>query len=465
MLCGESPMRLPGLRLMPTHSSAIQASARLVRDDDGQPIPRLAEQYLEREYLLSGTARRYAGPATGPATVLSDGHRYLTRIVARYPSDPELFSGRVVIEPFNTSTGLDRDVLWARAGSLLQVQGDAWIGVSARAASARRLKNLDPNRYGALDFSSNDLAWDVFEQLGRLVKQSGGSAVLPDLAVNHVYLGGYSQTGADTATFAMAFHAAARIGARPVYDGYFPASHAASVTPLASGTSWHPRFEIVAMRAVDVPVVQMETQTDVEGFVAELHPGHNYINPGGASVRRPDSDLLDDRYRLYEVAGAPHAARIPGCAGNGSDFPTSAFVRASLSVLFGWAEDGRTPPRAPRIALSIDDVVSVAELDEYGNAVGGVRSPFVDVPLSCYEVHSTPGPLCKLSGREAVLDADVLARCYGDASTYLSKFAASLDATIDAGFLLPLDRAALLASAAASAERAFAGGEASGLAG
>ena len=135
----------------------------------------------------------------------------------------------------------------------------------------------------------------------------------------------------------------------------------------------------------------------------------------------------------------------------------SAFVRAALRLLFRWSEEDITPPMAPRIALRIDDVVAEAKVDRFGNAIGGVPSPFLDAPIACYEAHSTPGPLCMLAGRETPLPYEVLAGRYGDVQTYLAEFTISLDATIQAGYLLDEDRAAILQAQIAKAHGAFAG--------
>ena len=69
-----------------------------------------------------------------------------------------------------------------------------------------------------------------------------------------------------------------------VFDGYLPAAHAASMTPVQPGESALPSFEFVPMGPVDVPVVDIETQSDVEGFVAAIPPDFTYTNPGGASA-------------------------------------------------------------------------------------------------------------------------------------------------------------------------------------
>lgn len=443
------------LLAIPAGAGVPETSATRPPSELDEGLPAFGAGYTETEYLLAGAANRYAGPVTGPPTVVSTGHRYVTRILARYPRCSTRFSGRVIIEPFNTTYGADRDALWLCVGGLLQSAGDAWIGISVRASSMIELKRHDPKRYADIDIGSNDLAWDLLRAIGTLVKRGGQHSPVRHLAVRHVYLGGYSQSGVDTATFAMAFHTLARTtGNRPAYDGYFPASHAASLTPLAPAAGM-PRFEYAPMRPVGVPVIDIEPQSDVEGFSFDA-----FTNPGSASVRRDDSDADEDRFRLYEVAGAPHAAKIVGCDGNGSSYPMSAFVRAALRHLFRWAEDGVTPPRAPRIALKTDSVVAEATVDRFGNALGGVPSPFLEVPIARYEVHSTPGPLCKLVGREVPLRHDVLFGRYGGLQTYLDEFTVSLDKTIQATFLLEDDRAAILESQTAKAHAAFSGSSA-----
>ena len=99
--------------------------------------------------------------------------------------------------------------------------------------------------------------------------------------------------------------------------------------------------------------------------------------------------------------------------------------------------------------------MSASVTDEYGNAVGGLRSPFVDTPLARYSAHSGPGPLCALAGNEELLPADLLKRRYGDPETYLDEFVAALDASIAAGHLLQFDRSQLLDDQKTKARLAF----------
>lgn len=433
-----------------------QTSAIAPRPAEPECGSPLAQHYEEVEYLLAGNACTYSGPVTGPTSATGEPRHYATRVLVRYPRDPSAFSGRVVIEPLNTSAYHEKDVLWAHVGTLLQTQGDAWIGVTTRASAVVALQQYDSVRYADLELTSNDLAWDVLGQLGRLVKSGGHHSPLAHLAVRRCYLGGYSQSGCDVATFAMAFSQQTRMAdSSAVYDGYFPAARAASLTPIETGAEWIPVFEYGACGPADRPVVQIETQSDVEGFSADLGPDLVVTNPGGATVRRDDSDLPDDRYRLYEIAGAPHHSPFEGCDGPRSTFPISAFVRAALANLFGWAEHDAAPPTAPRITIANIDVVSSADVDIYGNTLGGVRSPFLDVPVARYEAHSTPGPLALLAGRETVLPPEVLASRHRSVQAYLAEFADSLDSTIAAGFLLKVDRTDILRAETAKAHAAF----------
>ena len=426
------------------------STATIARICDGEDVPTLTDDYVEHEYLMSGTAHTYRGPATGPIEVTNTTRAYTTRLLVRRPRDDGAFSGRVLVEPFNTSLGSDTDALWCRTGEAMQRQGDAWIGVTDHAVSDEDLKKADPRRYAEIDIAANDVAWDILTHLGELLRSDAVDNPLHGLPIRWLYLGGYSQSGTETATYAMAFGSTTG-----VYDGYFPAAHAASLAPIASGRDWILTMETAPIGPCPFPMVDVEPQGDVEGFRARLSATVDYLNPGGAWVRRADADHSGDHYRLYEISGAPHVVSMPGCEGH-SDFPTSAFVRAALARLYRWVEDGVSPPAAPRIALAPLDQISRARTDEFGNALAGVRSPYVDTPLARYEVHSQPGILCQLVGRETVLPIATLRRRYGNVAGYLAQFTRGLDGAIADGTLLAEDRAELITTHTAKASLAFA---------
>jgi hypothetical protein len=90
--------------------------------------------------------------------------------------------------------------------------------------------------------------------------------------------------------------------------------------------------------------------------------------------------------------------------------------------------------------------------DELGRATGGIRTPWSDVPVAILSGTGQKGELFAfLFGTTRSLTEADLARLYpGGRADYLGRFQLSLDAAIRAGFLLPADRAEILAVAGAA---------------
>ena len=88
-------------------------------------------------------------------------------------------------------------------------------------------------------------------------------------------------------------------------------------------------------------------------------------------------------------------------------------------------------------------------LDKYGNVIGGVRTPAVDVPISTLSGAAPKGQsvLCSLFGQTKPFSPTTLVRLYKTKSEYLAKYTASLDKAIKGGYILAADRAELLAQA------------------
>ena len=95
-------------------------------------------------------------------------------------------------------------------------------------------------------------------------------------------------------------------------------------------------------------------------------------------------------------------------------------------------------------------------LDENGNATGGIRSPWVDVPTARLSglvsgLGQTPLGLGALLGVTEPFTTPALAKLYpGGQPEYVDKFNISLKAAIAAGFILPADEAEIKALAAFS---------------
>jgi hypothetical protein len=224
---------------------------------------------------------------------------------------------------------------------------------------------------------------------------------------------------------------------KPIFDGFLLTSTNGN-TPLP---------------LVDVPMIQMPTQTEVVTWAEQ-----------GIAYRRPDSDEPGNRFRLYEVAGMPHnnsrdspAFQNDPCTLAVTDFPAGAFTALALNHLIQWIEKGTAPPRAPSIEVdrNVTGDGSHLALDEHGNAKGGIRNIWVDVPTATHGVFgkgktTATDRLCQLAGTEVPLPEATLRKLYRDKDDYVRRVERRLDELIAQGWFLPEYRQLVLADAKAT---------------
>lgn len=100
---------------------------------------------------------------------------------------------------------------------------------------------------------------------------------------------------------------------------------------------------------------------------------------------------------------------------------------AALDALDQWVRKGVPAPRAARITIkeSAGTPPQVAT-DESGHAVGGVRTPYVEVPVASYKTNNQGPGACAEMGSAMPFDSARLASLYGTREEY----AARLDAAI-----------------------------------
>ena len=125
-------------------------------------------------------------------------------------------------------------------------------------------------------------------------------------------------------------------------------------------------------------------------------------------------------------------------------------AQAALAHLVRWVMEDVGAPFAHR--LEVDDAGTGFRKDEHGNALGGIRTPWVDVPVAEYGgLGQTGDSFAFLFGRTMPYDEATLATLYpGGKQEYLERFEQALDDTIGSGFLLPEDRDEILGIVAAS---------------
>jgi hypothetical protein len=171
-----------------------------------------------------------------------------------------------------------------------------------------------------------------------------------------------------------------------------------------------------------------------------MYPGLRPLTPG----TEPESYgyVTQEYFISGTAAGAPYKTRIlvrrpqqakrfsgavvALCTLPVSDFPWGAGVAMGLHHLLRWIDRGKAPPHAPYIEVDNDlSDGSRLALDERGNAKGGVRNTYVDVPIAQYGVPNagaTPPAnfLCSIAGWRISFPDELLATLYRNKKDYLS---------------------------------------------
>ena len=183
---------------------------------------------------------------------------------------------------------------------------------------------------------------------------------------------------------------------------------------------------------VDAPVLDIQSEADVIGVLNSVE------------VRQPDND----RFRLWEVAGTAHAdvhllgpiAKLLDCGAPINNAPMYLVANAALHSLDDWVSSGTAPPEAPRLELTTGSNPA-SRRDADGIALGGIRTPPVDVPVDVLSgiPGSNPDLLCILLGSTKPLPAARLAQLYPSRAAYQQRYDADADKG-DQGRLRPRSR-------------------------
>ncbi|NMO03228.1 hypothetical protein HH308_18600 [Gordonia sp. TBRC 11910] len=433
--------------------------------------------YVDREYILRGTASAYRRRNDTDWTADFDGNApFATRLRVRRPTDSTKFSGTVVVEWLNVSTGADMAPDWGLVHRHLIRSGHAWVGVSAQRAgidgggfvAGHNLKSLDADRYRCLAHPGDEYSYDIFTQVAELLR-SGAGDVLGGERAHQILAIGHSQSAMFLVTYINAVDPAAR-----VIDGYLVHGRPAVAADLTTGLATPAAVEsdqvadAVRMFTAQTPV-PIRDDPRVPVFVLQSESDVALSRAG--RLRQPDTD----RIRVWEIAGTAHADTylmaaneddgtsvqrlaaalrpVSEVLGSATELPINSgpqqhyVAQAAIEHLVRWADEGSPPPLAPR--LSLRDDVDDLDRDKRGIALGGVRTPWVDAPVATLAGVGQGGSgFAFLFGITRPFDAVELAARYSHGMTdYLRQFTDALDTSIAQGFLLDADRAEILAIA------------------
>ncbi len=440
--------------------------------------------YVEEEYFVSGLANVYTWPKPGPAVVRTANAAYTTRILVRRPAKAARFSGNVVVEPLNPSNLFDLNLGWGLMHDQLIRNGDIWVGVTIKPVSMQTLKTFDPVRYKALAMDNplplddprncatvpsdssrtteNGLAWDIYTQVGQLLraKSAKNPVAYVGQRIRHqvkLYGFGYSQTGGYMYDYINAVQPrVVQQTGRDVYDGYIVAVAGGNFAGI------YPINQCEAVPAVDDPRRQF---SNVGTPIIHVMSQSDYLR--GITARRPDSDWPTDRYRQYEMTGAGHATptelnyaaqpadiikggrSVPPAEcneGPRSRFPSQIFFDAMMRNLDQWVRRGAAPPYGSPMVVQNGEPV----LDRFGNVLGGLRSPYVDVPTSTWYGSSTGASFCFIAGHEVPFSTALLKQLYVSHTVYVQAVRRDVDRLVKARFITAYDGRMLVAEAQAA---------------
>src|SRR5690606_6020042 len=143
------------------------------------------------------------------------------------------------------------------------------------------------------------------------------------------------------------------------------------------------------------------------------------------------------------------AAELVACRAPTNPAPHHPAAQAALCHPPRCGRPGEAPPGPPRPELAAQDGTTVIARDEDGNALGGIRTPHVDVPVAALSGDPRPDSsiICSLMGSTEPLSTPRLRERHGDRAGYLAAYEQVADAAIAAGFVLPEARDAMLAEA------------------
>jgi Alpha/beta hydrolase domain len=393
----------------------------------GLPIPALGPYgYVEEEYFVSGTI---------------DGKPYRTSLLVRKPQDAKKFSGLVAVETIHSAGAIP---FWGMRNVWLPA-GHGWAAVaSQRSALETHLKKANRSRYESLQIPEmaappgpfnpmgggpqDVVSQAIMTQVGALLKSNPKEGPFAGMQVKYLLMGGSSQTGGTTIRYIQDSHAIARMpDGRPIYDGYSP-GEAFSDKPISAG---------------DAAVIHPVGEGDLMFFGASKRP----------MTLRDDGDSPSDRYRHYQFTGASHVvtrgvtdpkvvfstltnALKPGEQLN--QFPMAPLYENAARHLVDWVMKGTAPPKAPRIEMESGAIVR----DVHGNAKGGVRSPYVDVPTVRY-IASAPtdqsNMMRGLIGLQEPFAPEKMRSLYKTRDNYLKLFSKGIDKMIAERWIIAAD--------------------------
>jgi hypothetical protein len=411
--------------------------------------------YVEEEYYLSGKA---AVRDENGAILIPDAP-YTTRILIRKPKDTKKFSGNVIVTPFNWAGESVRE--WGYTKYYLLNHGDVFVGVTntrfeivgfISKNGIKLLQTYDPIRYAPLNFyDDKDVKHkymaqeqDMLAQLALVLKTNLPGGPLQGLKVERLFAVVEGIQAAELQNYvAQGRHKEWRMpDGKPLFDAYLmgayhllPPPDAAQRDDVVYAIIQHQReMHRDAKDKVAMPVDTDTPKFRLYDFVGSPHMGAIPLGMNGEHTN-DDSPELASMAAAEAASGAapPKAPRLPPPAvcNSRNEEPVAQVFAAILDAMKQWVKSDIPMPRAPRVEVAEDgEKIDPAT----GNALGGLRPPWIEVPAATYLTGDVVG--CGPTEPMTLFDAAKLKSLYGSYDNYAQKFERAKSTFIQAGFLL-----------------------------
>ena len=408
--------------------------------------------FVEEEYFISGTANVYDTDENDMAVLYKAALPYKTRILVRRPKEESKFSGRVYIDIMNATQGYDIEDLWHRNYLWCMENGHAYIGITSKPVNVLALKNFDYQRYKDLNWSNGEkmpmpvpsftatipgteegLFWDMLGQLAYLVRNGGEHNGIGGYQAEYLYLTGQSQSGAYLNTYISYFDSYLYDeNGKGLFDGYLNIVGALVQRSIRQAETIGPlRLTKEHIHPSRTPFIRFSSEADL--YLFKMFVGDNLLD-----MKVENSNSENDKCRYYEIAGSPHTDIIcPVLSANSeikkmggkmpnldecllehiNDMRIEFYVCGMLEKLHIWASQGIAPEECEPLVRENGDLAR----DEYGNALGGLRTPYVDIPVASY-IASNPDDPEGICGKMTYFTKTHLKELYNSREEYIERF-------------------------------------------
>jgi hypothetical protein len=443
--------------------------------------------YDVREYFVSGNARAFITDQKltpdgqwNAVRPLDRTAAFRTRVIVYAPTDPQRFNGTVYVEWQNNSGFADASPDWVHGHIEVARQGAAYVLASVQPIGITTLKAADPwwlpipdvdfaisdpQRYRSLKHPGNKYNYDIFSQTAQAARDG---KLLGELQPQRVIGVGESQSALWLTTYINAIQKVAG-----VYDGFvvhssFGRGMALGTSALGAGAMTHIRDDLV-------PVILFQSETDVQlgaMFTRQLETpdglfrlwevaGTAHYDSYGLEIGLADGGAGDAEATALEYLKNPSTVAQGGlmhCADGINAGPMHWVYGAALNWMARWVSEGTAPPIAQRLETAVaPGLLPQFVTDEHGNTRGGIRTPFVDVPVATLKgfgnsaAEGAPfiSAFCGIFGQTIPFDREKLAVLYPTHEEFASQFSDAAARAVQAGFLLQADADNLIAAAQA----------------